>query len=148
MFVGVMVVNGLILFNPHLVCAEEQSEEVGGAGQQEEEAGKLTTGMINSFDGEDAIVISDVTFHYSNGTRFYNRNGSRIAVSSLQVNDLVGFLSVDGMLVEVRAMNPEDVEANRQPSLPVDSANEDGTANEQNKGQSAPVHIEGGVWKN
>lgn len=148
MFVGAIVVNGLILFMPPLVGAQEQPVEESGLSQQGEESEEMMEGMINSFDGEDTIVISDMTFHFSKRTRFYNKSGTYVPVSSLKVNEYVVFLSVDGKLKEVRQMDPKDVEAARQLPLQVGSDKEEGAVSGQSNGPKTSIRIEDGVWKN
>lgn len=148
MFVGAIVVNGLILFMPPLVGAQEQRAEESGLSQQGEESGDMMEGKINSFDGEDTIVISDMTYHFSKRTRFYNKSGRYVPVSRLKVNDYVVFLSVDYVLEEVRQMDLKDVEAARQLHLQVGSEKEEGAVSEQNNGSQTPIRIEDGVWKN
>lgn len=148
MFVGAIVLNGLILFMPPLVGAQEEPVEESGLSQQGEESGEMMEGKINSFDGEDTIVISDMTFHFSKRTQFYNKYGTYIPVTRLKVNEYVVFLSVDGRLKEVRQMDPKDVEAEGQLPLQVGSGKEEGSVSEQNNGQRTPIRIEDGVWKN
>lgn len=149
MFVGAIVVNGLILFTPPLICAQNQPVEEKGFSQQGEETGDMTKGRINSFDGEDTIVISDITFSFSNSTRFYNMYGAHIPVSRLKVNELVVFLSVDGRLEEVRQLNPKAIKDELQIPFQVGSGKEEeGAESEHNNGQRMPILIEDGVWRN
>ena len=139
MFVGAIIVNGLICFMPALIFAQNQSPEETGLSQEGEETREMMPGVINSFDSKDTIVISDMTFHFSKRTRFYNKYGTHIPGSRLKVNDYVVFFSVDGNLEEVRQMDPKDVQTGQQ--LPLQ-------ATEQNNGRNKPVHLEDGVWKN
>lgn len=146
---GIMVVNGLGLFIPLQVCAEEASIINEDSGQQGAMIGEYMTGMINSFDGEGMIVVSDVALRYEDSTKFYNRSGSPIAVSSLQINDYVKYLSVGGVLKEMRQVNQKDVEANQQ-ALSLDEAvkgKKDSTTNHKT-GHIVPVRNEKGIWKN